>query len=620
MSTLTLKPKQVKESRPKRPLAPLAMQEAMYRPPAESGKRKAAESPDATGTSTPAGIVTNDPEAAAAAKEVRNFGGKSTSKILLKSCIRHPKNRVPTKEDVDARAASIQVDGLLEKPVVRMIGLDKYQIVSGETRILAMRQLGWHECDMELLTKCDDARALELLAIYNAQRKDLNPVEKARMIQELCRPKDEDGGGLTREAAAKIYGLESHSAASNLVRLLELPAKWQDRVAAGELPESWARALLPIVRAPRLLDVLDESWKQHQAEKCCELCSSVEACWGSREQVENAVGEVLEDYTRPIGNGKFRYTSRHIKGANCWDYTGEYPQLFTLTPELERSLEIVEIEWQKKKLRVSTNPKLYDKLQIPAIKQTVDARKKTSAEKAGRDAPLPKRTLTAAEKREAAAAKTRQLSERIAAWRHKLLRRACSQAVEDEQDSGLRLVLAHAAERCVPHGGLNFTEALLEVRKVPPRTRGYHAEYWPVVAGIDDCLASTRDEDHEGTVVAKLAQTILGHESKDWKWPTVPHSLVESYAADLAVDVKEEWKELQGTELTEGPDPMLEEFFLLHQTDQLRDLAKELGVFVSETDAKPLMVRKFVAAITGGNNRRLPLPKSVKPVGKKGGK
>lgn len=595
MSSLTMVTKTAKEPRPKRQLAPLTMQREIHE-----------------------------------AKEERNFGGKVTSKIKLKSCVRHPVNRVPTPAEIDDMAESLKKEGMLGKPVVRLNGPEGIQIVSGETRILAAKKLGWHEADMETI-RCDDARALELLAVYNAKRTDLNPIDKARMIQQLCLPKEEGGSGKTREEAGKIYKLESHSAASNLVRLLELPQAWQDLVAGGELPESFARELLKVAHAPRLLEVLEKSWERHHANKQCEFCTGrhqTGPCWASRDWMQSTAAALIDDFTRPMKDGtKFRYSHAELHGKlqNYYHFTGEYRMLFDADAALEAKLEIHEFTLNKKSVRLATNIALYDKLQIPLIKEFVERRDKKEAERSGRDRlgrnkPGKKREPTPAERKAAAAAKTKQLGERIAAWRHKLLRRACSQAIEDEQDSGLRVVLGHAADRCVPHGGLTFTEALLEVRKVQPRHRGYSEEYWPVVGAIQDALGSNPKDDYGEVVVAKLSQTILAHESKDWRRPTLPHSFVESYAEDLDVSVKQEWLELQRDELTGEPDPLLEEFFLLHQTDQLRGLAKELGVFAPETANKPAIVKLLLGSLRGGSNRRLPLPKSVKPVGKKGGK
>lgn len=535
----------------------------------------------------------NGHAAAAAAKEVRNLGSKTTSKVSLKNCVRHPDNRVPTKEEIDNLAESIKVDTLLEKPVLRPLAGGKYQIVSGETRILAMKKLGWHETDAELV-QCDDARALELLAIYNAKRTDLNPIQKARMIERLCQPP----ANMTREAAGKIYKLESHSAASNLVRLLELPQAWQDRVAGGELPESFARLILRYLNLGPVMEHLEGAWKQ-RGKRGRYNGDTFE----SRDNLERAIHAFSHNFCRRVKEEKWAEGDWHRLKA---DFDN---------PEIRARLGIVEItddDGKKGKVLVATNADAFDEM----LKAQALAAARKRAEKAGRDKPGKTKVQSPAARKEAAAAKTKQLGERIAAWRHKLLRRACSQAIEDEQDSGLRVVLAHAADRCVPHGGLNFTEALLEVRKVQPRHRGWSEEYWPVVAQVsDDMAVNETNQNAEGVVVAKLAQIILAHESKDWRRPTVPHSFVESYAADLAVDVAAEWKEMQG-DGPGGDHALVEEFFLLHQTDQLRDLAKELGTFMPENATRAGMVKLLMIKL--GSNTRFKLPKSVKPAGKKG--
>src|SRR6185436_16713331 len=184
-----------------------------------------------------------------------------------------------------------------------------------------------------------------------------------------------------------------------------------------------------------------------------------------------------------------------------------------------------------------------------------------------------------------------------------------------EQDSGLRIVLAHAAAGRPAFGGLSVGEALEQVRGAKAPKYGYRDNWWPVVAPIsDDMSVNQTNANAEGVVTAKLAQALLAHETKDNRRATLPHELVEAYAADLGVDVAAEWKELQST----PPDPMLEEFFLLHQSDQLRDLAKELGKFMPETATRAGMVKLLLISLTGGSNTRFKLPKSVKPAGKRG--
>lgn len=219
--------------------------------------------PGLTSTTTPAGIAAIDPAARAAAEESvhheRLLAGPTLA-MPLYHVVRHPANRHPSPEAVTECAASLAATGQLEPLVVRFLPVEgKYQILSGETRWLAAQRLGWHEIAARVV-EADDAEAVKLVAEHNAHRHDLNPIEQARLIETLCRPVDQGGGGLTREQAARSVGLESGSAASNLVRLLSLPQVWQDRVAAGELPQTWARALLAIADDEQALEQAAAVW------------------------------------------------------------------------------------------------------------------------------------------------------------------------------------------------------------------------------------------------------------------------------------------------------------------------------------------------------------------------
>lgn len=232
--------------------------------------------PGMTSTTTPAGIAAIDPAARAAAEESvhheRLLAGPTLA-MPLYHVVRHPANRHPSPEAVTECAASLAAIGQLEPLVVRFLPVEgKYQILSGETRWLAAQRLGWHEIAARVV-EADDAEAVKLVAEHNAHRHDLNPIEQARLIETLCRPVDQGGGGLTREQAARSVGLESASAASNLVRLLSLPQVWQDRVANGELPQTWARCLLAIA----------------DDEAACRQAASVWHTWRTRDDVDKFV-------------------------------------------------------------------------------------------------------------------------------------------------------------------------------------------------------------------------------------------------------------------------------------------------------------------------------------------
>ena len=88
--------------------------------------------------------------------------------------------------------------------------------------------------------------AAAMALIENIQREDLNPLEEAQGLQRLIRE-----FGLTHEQAAQAVG-RSRSAASNLLRLLNLADPVQSMLMAGDLEMGHARALLSLDRAAQI--------------------------------------------------------------------------------------------------------------------------------------------------------------------------------------------------------------------------------------------------------------------------------------------------------------------------------------------------------------------------------
>ncbi len=82
--------------------------------------------------------------------------------------------------------------------------------------------------------------------IENIQREDLNPLEEAQGLQRLVTE-----FGLTHETAAQAVG-RSRSAASNLLRLLNLAEPAQAMLMAGDIDMGHARALLSLDRGTQI--------------------------------------------------------------------------------------------------------------------------------------------------------------------------------------------------------------------------------------------------------------------------------------------------------------------------------------------------------------------------------
>jgi ParB family chromosome partitioning protein len=145
-------------------------------------------------------------------------------------------------------AASIREHGLIQPLIVTAAG-DRYQIIAGERRWAAARLAGLAEVPV-LVKDATPQQMLELALVENIQRADLNPLEEATAYRQLM-----DEFGLTQEAVAERVG-KNRSTVANIVRLLNLPPEIQASLAAGEISEGHARALLRLEDWPRQMAVL----------------------------------------------------------------------------------------------------------------------------------------------------------------------------------------------------------------------------------------------------------------------------------------------------------------------------------------------------------------------------
>jgi ParB family chromosome partitioning protein len=121
----------------------------------------------------------------------------------------------------------------------------KYEIIAGERRFRAAKIAGLDSVPV-LVRDVPDESAAAMALIENIQREDLNPLEEAQGLQRLVKE-----FGLTHELAAQAVG-RSRSAASNLLRLLNLADPVQIMLMAGDIDMGHARALLALDRATQI--------------------------------------------------------------------------------------------------------------------------------------------------------------------------------------------------------------------------------------------------------------------------------------------------------------------------------------------------------------------------------
>jgi ParB family chromosome partitioning protein len=163
-------------------------------------------------------------------------------------------------------AESIKAQGIMQPILVRPVtpqGAVAYEIIAGERRFRAAKLAGLREVPV-LVKAVPDESAAAMALIENIQREDLNPLEEAQGLKRLT-----DEFGLTHEQAAQAVG-RSRSAASNLLRLLNLSAPVQNMLMAGDLDMGHARALLPLDGATQITTASEIAAKKlsvREAEK-----------------------------------------------------------------------------------------------------------------------------------------------------------------------------------------------------------------------------------------------------------------------------------------------------------------------------------------------------------------
>ncbi len=141
------------------------------------------------------------------------------------------------EDELAELTASIAEFGVLQPVVVRAVGKGRFELVMGERRYRAS-QAAHKDTIPAIVRGTEDTELLRDALLENLHRANLNPLEEARAYEQLL----DDFDCTKEELARRIH--RSRPQISNTLRLLNLPATIQIKVAAGVLSAGHARALL----------------------------------------------------------------------------------------------------------------------------------------------------------------------------------------------------------------------------------------------------------------------------------------------------------------------------------------------------------------------------------------
>jgi ParB family chromosome partitioning protein len=167
---------------------------------------------------------------------------ESVSKIKLD--LIHPNKHQPRKAFDENKLKelkdSIREKGIIQPVIVRAVD-DAYELIAGERRFRAVKELGLEEIPA-IVKNVNDADSLEISLIENIQREELNPVEEANAYMELI-----EKFNFSQDEISKAVGKDK-STISNTIRLLTLPKVIQEFISQNLVSMGHAKAILSLVK------------------------------------------------------------------------------------------------------------------------------------------------------------------------------------------------------------------------------------------------------------------------------------------------------------------------------------------------------------------------------------
>ncbi len=234
---------------------------------------------------------------------------------------------------------SILTNGLIQPITVRKIDDNNYQLISGERRLRACKDIGYKEIPAYIIKVDSDETMLALALIENIQREKLNPIEIGTAYKRLM-----EDCHLTQEQIAQRVG-KDRSTVANAIRLLKLPLEIQDALIKDEISMGHARAIINVennsVQLQIYKKIIVEGLSVHKVEKLVKELSAGNKNndRGKIKTSHNSISSsisALEERLRNILGTKV-ICRQNSNGA------GELILEFYSNDELDRLLELFEL-------------------------------------------------------------------------------------------------------------------------------------------------------------------------------------------------------------------------------------------------------------------------------------
>ena len=279
--------------------------------------------------------------------KVRDDDGKQVDVLAKISVEFISRNPYQPRFDIDPVSLeelkkSILTNGLIQPITVRRTPDHKYQLISGERRLKACKEIGFKEIPAYIIDVDSDELMLALALIENIQREKLNPIEIGTAYKRLM-----DECYLTQEQIADRVG-KDRTTVANTIRLLKLPQKIQDALVQDKITSGHARALINLENEGLQLqifeNILSKNLSVRKVERIVrELNEGVSKKTKKSTLKEEPKENINTPNLRDIED-KLRVTfGTKVSCIQRKDGSGEITLEFYSNDELERLIELFEI-------------------------------------------------------------------------------------------------------------------------------------------------------------------------------------------------------------------------------------------------------------------------------------
>lgn len=247
---------------------------------------------------------------------------------------------------------SIKVEGILQPLLVRPIGDNKYELIAGERRYRAAKEVGLSEVPVTI-RELTEQQALHIALVENLQREDLNPVEETegilqllshqlecpqenvvrllyRMQNDVQRMKDNVIIQPEAETVIKVFNelgrMGWESFVSNRLSLLKLPTNILEALRQGQIEYTKARAIAK---------VKDEDARKTLLETTITDNLSLTQI---KERIAASKTNVLEDKPEEALKNQIKAVLTKANKSKVWNEPKKQKRLQKLLAELESIL------------------------------------------------------------------------------------------------------------------------------------------------------------------------------------------------------------------------------------------------------------------------------------------